>query len=112
MSNGEIHAYLKANPKLDPENRYTYEREITYRRSFSLACVAFSLVGIPLGIASRRKESSKGFLLSLAVGLCYFMLHIYAHKSDSNTRIATTFLYWAPNLLAIVIGCFLFYRKR
>lgn len=112
MSNSEIHAYLEANPQLEPEVRYPFDREITYRRSYSLACVAFSLIGIPLGITSRRKENSNGFMLSLAVGLGYFLFHIFAHKSDVNSRDTATLLYWAPNLLALVIGCFLFYRKR
>ncbi|WP_018970688.1 LptF/LptG family permease [Rubritalea marina] len=112
MSNEEIHAFLAKNQQLSPEIRYDFEREIIHRRSYSLACLAFAVIGIPLGMTSKRRESSSGFILALAVGLGYFLFHIFANQTKVDSRDIATLLYWAPNLLALLIGCFLFYRKR
>lgn len=112
MTNSEISTYLKENPLLDREKASDFRNEITHRQSYSLACLAFALIGVPLGIGSRRKESSSGFMLSLAIGLGYFLFHIFAKKSDTDASDLATTLYWLPNILAVFIGVFLFRRAR
>jgi lipopolysaccharide export system permease protein len=112
MTNAEIHDYLDATPDLDPEKRAEFKNQITHRRSYSLACLAFALVGVPLGMTARRKESSSGFALSLAIGMGYFLFHIFANQSDSESTQVSTILYWLPNILALIIGVYLFRRAR
>ncbi|SHJ81086.1 lipopolysaccharide export system permease protein [Rubritalea squalenifaciens DSM 18772] len=111
LSNKEIAEYLKENPDLVKKKRVDFVNEVTHRRSFSLACLAFALIGVPLGIGARRRETSTGFALSLGIGLCYFLFHIFANQSkDANTT--TAILYWMPNVLALVLGIILFRRAR
>ncbi|MFC5049987.1 LptF/LptG family permease [Rubritalea spongiae] len=112
MTNTEIHNYLESTPDLDPEKRAEFKNQITHRRSYSLACIAFALVGVPLGMTTRRKESSSGFALSLAIGMGYFLFHIFANQSDSESTQISTLLYWLPNFLALIIGIYLFRRAR
>lgn len=112
MTNSEISAYLDAHPELDAEAKAKFKNQITHRQSYSLACLAFALVGVPLGMTARRKESSSGFALSLAIGLGYFLFHIFANQSDSDSAQLATILYWLPNALALLIGIYLFKRAR
>lgn len=111
MSNREIAEYLDENPDLTKKKKVDFVNEVTHRRSFSLACLAFALIGVPLGMQTRRRETSTGFALSLGIGLCYFLFHIFANQSkDSGTT--TTIMYWAPNVLALLLGIYLFRRAR
>ena len=41
--------------------------EISKRFSFPLACLAFGLIGVPLGITAHRRETTVGFALALVV---------------------------------------------
>lgn len=112
MTNSEISEYLEENPDLPAEKVSEFKNQITHRQSYSLACIAFALVGIPLGMTSRRKESSSGFALSLAIGLGYFLFHIFANQTDSDSASIATILYWMPNVLALFLGIMLFRRAR
>lgn len=84
--------------------------EIHKRRSISLACLSFALIGIPLGISARRRETSNGLLISLFVAAAYFGLLIFAQQiEDAPLSLILTIL-WLPNALCFIIGIWLFRR--
>lgn len=112
MTNSEIRAHLKENPDLRIKYRAEFAHAITSRQSFSLACLAFALVGVPLGIGAKRKDSSTGFILSILIGLGYFLFHIFASEIEDDTSTVSTILFWLPNILALIIGVWLFRRFR
>lgn len=112
MTNAEIAQHLQDNPDLEPEKVTEFKNQITHRQSYSLACIAFALVGVPLGMSARRKESSSGFALSLVIGLGYFLFHIFADQVDAESGNLATILYWMPNVLALLLGIYLFRRAR
>jgi lipopolysaccharide export system permease protein len=84
--------------------------EVSKRFSFSLASFAFALIGVPLAITAHRKETSVGFLLSLAVAFVYFFFIIIADTVRNNPRVHPEFLVWTPNVLFIGLGMWLFVR--
>ncbi len=84
--------------------------EVNKRFSFSLASFAFALIGVPLAITAQRKETSVGFLLSLVVAFVYFFFIILANAVRENPRFHPELLIWAPNVLFISLGAFLFWR--
>jgi len=102
----------KENPDLRIKYRAEFAHAITSRQSFSLACLAFALVGVPLGIGAKRKDSSTGFILSILIGLGYFLFHIFASEIEDDTSTVSTILFWLPNILALIIGVWLFRRFR
>ncbi len=112
MTNSEIRAYLAENPDLPKKKKADFVHAITSRQSFSLACLAFAIIGVPLGIGARRKDSSTGFILSIVIGLGYFLFHIFAGQIEDDTSKLSTFLFWLPNILALIIGTWLFRRFR
>ena len=107
MSNEEIDQFLLANPKLAPKYRARFRQEQTARYTTSFACVAFALIGVPLGIKARRRDTSTGLIVSLGIGAAYFIA-----GSMITTREDTQWLLWIPNLLAVLLGIFLFRRAR
>jgi len=84
--------------------------EFNKRFSASLACVAFALIAIPLGITTHRKETSVGFALSLVVAFTYFFFIIMADTFRGNAAAYPALLIWMPNIIFMSLGAFLFWR--
>ena len=97
---------------IDRERRFQHELsiEIHKRRSISLACFSFAMIGIPLGISARRRETSNGLLISLFVAATYFGLMIFAQEIEEGPLSLILTLLWLPNALCLVFGIWLFRR--
>ena len=63
-------------------DRSATRTEINKRFSFPFSCIAFALIGVPLGITTHRRETSVGFTTGLIVAVFYFS------SSSSPTRCA------------------------
>jgi lipopolysaccharide export system permease protein len=84
--------------------------DLSKRFSFAMASLTFALVAVPLGITSQRKETSIGFMLSLAVAFAYFFLIIVAEWTKSQPRLHPELLIWIPNVVFLSIGAWLLRR--
>jgi lipopolysaccharide export system permease protein len=107
MSNQEIDAFLLTRPDLPEKYRRRYEAEQTRRYTSSLACLAFALVGVPLGIKARRRDTSTGLVLSLAIGALYFMAGTVLGDAEG-----ASWVLWIPNIVCLILGIILFRRAR
>lgn len=94
----------------DPKSRTANLTELNKRFSFPLSCIAFALIGVPLGITAHRRETSIGFALGLAVAITYFLFIIIADTLRSNTHAHPEYLIWFPNVLFLALGAWLFRR--
>ncbi|MFL6541828.1 MAG: LptF/LptG family permease [Chthoniobacterales bacterium] len=94
----------------DVKARSASRTEINKRFSFPFSCLAFALIGVPLGITAHRRETSIGFGLSLAVGVCYFLFIIIADTLRGKASLHPELLVWFPNALFLLIGAYLFRR--
>ena len=84
--------------------------ELNKRYSFSLACLTFALVGIPLGITAQRRETTIGFVLSLVTAIVYLVFIFFADGQNDKPRVFPHLLMWLPNIIFLAIGGTLFYR--
>ena len=112
MTNTEIHEMLETGEIIGAKNKYRLLNEIQRRYAFSLACLALCLVGVPLGITARRKETSTGLAISIAVALSYFLFFAIAQQHEKSSDHTAIILYWTPNALCLILGIWLFYRAR
>lgn len=92
------------------ENLEPAKVEWNKRFSASLACLAFALVAVPLGITAHRKETSVGFALSLVIAFTYFFFIILANTFRDDPGAYPQLLIWIPNVLFITLGSIMFYR--
>ena len=84
--------------------------EINKRFSFPFACVAFAIIGVPLGVTAHRRETSIGFAMGLIVATTYFLFVIIGDTLRGNPQAHPELLVWFPNVLFIVLGALLFRR--
>ena len=110
MSNAEIRAKLAAEPTLKESKVLKMKLEIASRYSFSMACLAFAFVAVPLGLQSRRRDTSGGLILSLLIGTGYFLITMLADQCE--TQLIATIMLWAPNVICVLLGVVLFRRAR
>jgi lipopolysaccharide export LptBFGC system permease protein LptF len=110
MTNAEIRKHIKDNPDLSEAQKVSFRAEITKRYSFSMACLSFAFIAVPLGLKSRRKDTSGGIVISLLIGAAYFMFTVLSDKFDTDA--GATIVLWAPNIFCVLLGLWLFRRAR
>jgi lipopolysaccharide export system permease protein len=110
MSNVQIRQEIASNPTMKNDLKKKLKSEIMTRYSFSMACLAFAFVGVPLGMQSHRSDTSRGLMVSVLIGTGYFLITMMADQVKSGAAAAA--LLWAPNVLCVVFGLFLFRRAR
>jgi len=84
--------------------------EINKRFSFPVSCLAFALIGVPLGVTAHRRETSIGFAMGLIVAVSYFLFVIIGDTLRANPKVHPELLVWFPNALFLVLGAILFRR--
>jgi lipopolysaccharide export LptBFGC system permease protein LptF len=110
MSNGEINKMMVDNPEMSDEYRIRMRSEITKRFTFSFASLAFAFIAVPLGLVSRRKETSGGLILSVLIAALYFVITALAENLDKPSIANLTL--WSPNVICMILGLYLFRRAR
>jgi len=102
--------FAEMSKELTPGRRLETRVEFNKRFSSALACMAFALIAIPLGVTTHRKETSVGFALSLVIAFTYFFFIIMADTFRGNVAAHPTVLIWLPNVIFISLGSVLFWR--
>lgn len=110
MTNKEIREAIASNPDLSAGKRIKLTSEIAKRYSFSMACLAFAFVAVPLGLGTRRKDSSRGLIISLLTGTGYFLVTMLAEQFRNPSMVLT--MLWVPNAACVLLGLVLFRRAR
>lgn len=76
-----------------------FRTEGVQRASFACACFVFSLIGVPLAITARRKDTSTGFAMGILVAAVYFVALVFCELSRKSSGITPYIVLWIPNIL-------------
>ncbi len=98
------------DPDLDPATRAVYRTELSMRMAFSVSCITFGLIGVPLGITAQRRESTAGFVMSMTIAVSYYVMLTLAQIVHREEHLYPHLLVWIPNVLFFVLGVILFRR--
>jgi lipopolysaccharide export system permease protein len=105
-----------AFPGLEPQDLARQKMfmvvEVNKHFAMSLACFAFTLIGIPLGMKSRRKESSVGVGIALGLVFLFYLFTIIANSLVGNPELRPDLVVWLPVIMCEVIGFCLIYRQN
>jgi lipopolysaccharide export LptBFGC system permease protein LptF len=80
--------------------------------SFSFACFAFTLVGIPLAIQAHRRETSVGVAISLLIVVAYYSFLILGESLGTKEHLHSYYIIWIPNFVFPVLGSWLLVRAN
>ncbi len=84
--------------------------ELHKRFSYPVACLVFMLVGVPLGLSSRRGGKSTGFVLTVALVFVYYFFSSVGIALAKQGRLSPGLGVWIANLVFTLLG-FLLLRQ-
>ncbi len=89
---------------LPPVNELAFRTEGTQRTSFACACLVFALIGVPLAITARRRDSTTGFALGILVAALYFTALVFCELSRKIPGATPYIVLWLPNVLCLAFA--------
>ncbi|HEU4636793.1 MAG TPA: LPS export ABC transporter permease LptF [Edaphobacter sp.] len=87
-----------------------YRIELNRRFSYPFACVVLMLIGVPLGLSSKRGGKSTGFVLTIALVFIYYFLSQVGIAFAKNGKLSPFLGVWGANLLFAAAGILLLYQ--
>ena len=84
-----------------------YLIELHKRFAYPVACLVLMLVGVPLGISSKRGGKSAGFVLTIILVFVYYFLSLTGTQLARQGKVSAAVGAWAANFLFAVCGVFL-----
>ncbi len=108
-------------PILAMNNRALYEHskgpggrpyliELHKRFSYPAACLVLMLIGIPLGLSSRRGGKSTGFVLTIGLVFIYYFFSLTGISLAREGKLPVVAGVWAANIIFAVSGLLLLRR--
>jgi LPS export ABC transporter permease LptF/LPS export ABC transporter permease LptG len=96
------------NPQDTPVVRARwYLVEFHRRLALPTSCLVLALVGIPLGLSSKKGGKSMGFVLAIALVFFYYFISLTGISLGRGGRISPWMGVWAANALFFVAGLYL-----
>ena len=87
--------------------------ELHQRFTFPVACVMLALVGIPLGIATRKGGKSAAYLIALFLGFfCYWLSSMALQNVAKQRTLSVPVAIWLPNAVFGIAGVFFLSRME
>ena len=97
----EVRKEMNYYAGISKKQKREFETEGIQRASFACACFVFSLIGVPLAITARRKDTSTGFAIGIMVAALYFMALVFCELSRKSGGITPYIVLWIPNVITI-----------
>ena len=93
----------------DPNSK-RYLIELHDRFSYPFACFVLMLVGVPLGVVSRRGGKSSGFVYALLLVSLYYFLSSVGSAFARQGKLPVFLGVWSANILFAAAGLFLIWQ--
>ena len=106
MSINEIKEKIK-KMKAQGEDTTPQEVELHKRRAIPFACIVFGLIGVPLGIQSRRSGRSFGFVFTILILLAYYVSVIAFEMLAVRRAVPAFWAGWSPTFMFGGLGIYL-----
>jgi lipopolysaccharide export system permease protein len=86
--------------------------ELSKRFSIPLTCILFGIIGVPLGITSRRSGKSGGFVFAVLIILIYYVGLVLMQNFGRSGMINPYFSVWIPNIVLLIFTVYVSYKTQ
>ncbi len=87
---------------------------IAFHKRFALptACLVLALVGIPLGLSSKKSGKSGGFVITILLVFVYYLISLIGVSLARQGRVSPWFGAWLADFVFLALGIFLLARAE
>jgi len=110
MSIAEIKNEISQLKTESIEDVYGLKVEMHKKITLAFSAVLFVLVGIPLGITTRRAERSIGFGISLGIAIVYYIFAVGFESLCLKGSLEPAIGLWIPNVLLFLASIILIWK--
>jgi lipopolysaccharide export system permease protein len=111
MSVAELRQRIKDNEKINWKDHMA-KVELSKRFSIPFTCILFGIIGVPLGITSRRSGKSGGFIYVIFIILMYYVSLVLLQNFGRSGMINPYFSVWIPNLILLIFTIYVGYKTQ
>ena len=94
-------------PAIDKANMLAARIEMQSRFSYPFACLVLMLIGVPLGLSSKRGGKSGGFVLTLLLVFAYYLVSDIGVAFAKSGKLSPFAGVWSANLVFALLGLLL-----
>ncbi|HUA15533.1 MAG TPA: LPS export ABC transporter permease LptF [Verrucomicrobiae bacterium] len=98
--------------RVDPVAARWYLIEFHRRFALPTACLVLALVGIPLGLSSKKSGKSGGFVLTILLVFAYYVVSLIGVSLARQGTVAPWFGAWLADLVFLALGVFLLWQAE
>ncbi|MGA2236781.1 MAG: LptF/LptG family permease, partial [Terriglobales bacterium] len=103
---------LRSAPTADPATRRWALIEYHRRLALPTACIVLALVGIPLGLSSKKGGKSSGFVLTILLVFLYYSISLIGVSLAKQGRLSPAAGVWLADFVFLVGGVFLLWQSE
>ncbi|MGA9472781.1 MAG: LptF/LptG family permease [Terriglobales bacterium] len=112
LSEMKVTDLLHSASTADPNTRRWTLIEFHRRFALPTACLVLAMVGIPLGLSSKKGGKSSGFVLTILLVFLYYSLSLIGVSLARQGRVSPTAGVWLADFLFLVGGTFLLWQSE
>jgi LPS export ABC transporter permease LptF/LPS export ABC transporter permease LptG len=97
---------------VDPVSARWYLIEFHNRFALPTACLVLAMVGIPLGLSSKKSGKSGGFVLTIVLVFAYYFVSLIGVSLAKQGKLSPAFGAWLANLVFFSAALFLLWQAE
>jgi len=109
ISTWELREHAK---RVDPVSARWYMIEFHRRFALPTACLVLAMVGIPLGLSSKKSGKSGGFVLTIALVFIYYFVSLLGVSLARQGKVGPMLGAWLANLAFFAAGAILLWQAE
>lgn len=90
--------------------KWRYLLEAHKKFSIPFACLVFVLIGVPLGIQTKKGGLGNGITLSFIMFMLYYIMLVGGEELCERGTLYPSIAMWLPNIVIGIAGIYLFYK--
>jgi len=105
---GELYRLSRVPPKDAGDlGSRPYKIELQSRFSYPCACFVLMLVGVPLGLSSKRSGRSTGIILAIVLVFVYYLTSLVGVALAKSGKVSPFLGVWSANIVFTIVGVLL-----